>query len=309
MNLAEVRQKSKRSNEWRISTEMRADVRDLTKTSLLTTLLVLLCNWMALVGVAVAVAHLRNWWWLLTPALWIMTLRALRAFENLTHEASHYNWCRMCPNVNDALGDWFCAGWVGLGVASFRKTHQLHHADFDGESDPCRPRYEALKFDALDRRQYWTFVNSLFCQIVPYVCDYWSAYGGEEKLQLARTLGLHAVLIVAGTFIVPGFWWAWLLGVVFPFVVILPFLRIWAEASKHRYDGMPELDATYNNIGLFDRWIIHPASDGWHLVHHFQPKIPHHRLAQAHALLSRHHPKYAAHNKVRKGLFEEPDRN
>src|SRR5262249_35298928 len=105
-----------------------------------------------------------------------------------------------------------------------------------------------------------------------------------------------------------GFWRYWLLGVLLPFVAFLPFLRLWAEASEHHYDGQPEFESTYNNCSLIDRWLIHPASDAWHLTHHFVPSIPHHKLSRADGFFSRAHERYATHRKTRQRLFEEPSR-
>lgn len=300
---------SRSATGWEISPEIRAQVAQLTATSFFISVGVTLTNWALLVGVLWTAQHLRGLLLLIYPALWLVACRALRAFENLTHEASHYNWSRKHRHLNDRVADWLCARWVGLSVSSYRRTHTRHHANFNSPTDPCRLRYQSLQLDFLDRSDPIQFMSRLFRQIVPYMRDYWQAYYEKKESQILVTGALHGTIMAMGTWLLePGFWKYWLAGVIFPFVAILPWLRLWAEASEHRYSSLSEFESTYNNRGMMDRWFIHPVSDAWHLTHHLVPSIPHHKLARADGFFRRRHACYAAHGKVRVGLFDEPDR-
>jgi len=125
----------KREAGWQIHPEIRDEVAELTRTFLPLSIGSALCNWLLLFAAMAATRYLRGWWMLGYPVVWLIACRALRAFENLTHEASHYNWCRKHSHLNDTLADWLCARWVGISVASYRRTHVRHHADFDSELD------------------------------------------------------------------------------------------------------------------------------------------------------------------------------
>jgi fatty acid desaturase len=301
-------QKRKHELGWKIDPEIRAEVAQLTETYLPISVGSALCNWLLLGAVLMVAPYLKGWWVLSWVVLWVIACRALRAFENLTHEASHYNWSRKHRHLNDLLADWLCGRWVGITVASYRVTHIRHHADFEGDADPCRPRFEALNFGSLDRRRRVHFALGLFHKFFPYTSAYRQPYLVNKK-QLVATIVLHASAMSIGSWLVQvDFWKHWLLGVILPFAAFLPFLRLWAEASKHHYDGNDEFESTYNNSSLIDRWLIHPASDAWHLTHHFVPSIPHYKLARADEFFTRNHARYATHGKARRGLFEEPGR-
>jgi fatty acid desaturase len=298
------------SSSWRVPPELRVDVLMLSRSSLPISITAAAGNWI-IVWLNLTAAYLLRPSWLLVvyPIQLVLIARALRAFENLTHEASHHNWYRRNEKINDCIANWMCSYWVGLSVQSFRETHLPHHADFGNESDPCAPRYRDLDLDSLDRSKRLQFVTRLFIRLFTYTRGYWQVYINQRR-QLAVQILLHGATMTIGSLVLwPSFWMSWTVYVIVAFVIVLPFLRFWAEASKHRYaGGQSELESTYNNIGKLDRWLIHPSGDGFHLVHHYLASIPHHRLAQAHRLLSKRDPKYRAHRKVRLSIFDEPDR-
>lgn len=296
---------------WRVPPTLGFEIKKLSRTSLPLSIAAAAGNW-AIVWLNILASHFLQPSWLLVvyPLQLLLIARALRAFENLTHEASHHNWYRRNEKINDGFANWMSAYWVGLSTESFRMTHLRHHADFGSEVDPCAPRYRDLDLNSLNRRNRRQFVIQLFSHIFIYARGYWRAYVTQPR-QLAIQVFLHiATMIVGSLALWPSFWMWWAAYVLVAFVFVLPFMRLWAEASKHRYtEGDPELESTYNNIGKLDRCLIHPCGDGYHLVHHYLPSIPHHRLPKAHRLLSRHDPKYRAHRKIRLSIFEEPERS
>lgn len=296
---------------WRVPSKLKFEIASLSRTSLPKSIAVAAGNWV-LIWLNILAAHSLQPSWLLVvyPVQLMLIARALRAFENLTHEASHHNWYRRNEKINDGFANWMSAYWVGLSAQSFRATHSHHHDDFGTEIDPCTPRYRNLGLDSLDRRSHVQFVIRLFSHTVTYTRGYWRAYVTQPR-QLIMMILLHGATMIAGSLTLwPSLWMLWCMYVIVAFALALPFLRFWAEASKHRYTGEePQLESTYNNIGKLDRYLIHPCGDGYHLLHHYLRTIPHHRLPKAHRLLSTYDPKYRAHRKIRLSIFDEPDRS
>jgi fatty acid desaturase len=297
------------SPSWQVPACCRSRVAALSRTCLLISVGVALGNWTLIWANLVAAHYLHNWWLLVYPAQLLLIARSLRAFENLTHEGSHRNWHRQNRKLNDFFADWLCARWVGLSTKSFRTTHMPHHWGFGTEVDPCLSRYQALGLDSLDRRSGSDFVTKLFGHMFSYLTGYWQAYGVEQRRQILTTGLLHIGVMVLGSFSLwSTFWILWLLYVLVAFGFVLPVLRLWAEASKHQYAGQnPELESTYSNVGWIDRWLIHPCGDSFHLLHHYLPSIPHHRMHRVHELLLRYDAQYMTSPKVRTSIFDEPD--
>jgi fatty acid desaturase len=63
-------------------------------------------------------------------------------------------------------------------------------------------------------------------------------------------------------------------------------MRFLAEVSEHMgLEWTTEFGTTRNKLGWVQDHIMHPHGDGYHLVHHLYPQIPHHNLPKAHQLL------------------------
>ncbi len=73
----------------------------------------------------------------------------------------------------------------------------------------------------------------------------------------------------------------------------LPFLRSIAELSEHDYElGTSVAETTFNNLGLLDHLLIHPAGDAWHSLHHLHPTVSWWKQRQAHNFLLKHDSAY-----------------
>jgi len=73
----------------------------------------------------------------------------------------------------------------------------------------------------------------------------------------------------------------------------LPFLRSIAEISEHDYElGTSVSETTFNNLGLLDHVLIHPAGDAWHSLHHLHPTVSWWKQRQAHNYLMKHDSAY-----------------
>jgi len=245
-------------------------------------------NLMVLVVVAVILAMV-PWGRWLYPLLVLVAVRSLRALENLGgHEGSHMNWDRTNRKLNDLLANRLAAYWVFQSAESVRKTHMPHHRNFSGTSDPCLARFAMLGLAAARRQGFAHFLVELARRYPAYVKQYWIGYNSVTSWQILQATVQHGAAMIIGTFLVPGFWVAWLAGVLLPFAFVLPYFRLFAESEEHSYDGLPEADDTFDNGSLFSRWFLHPVGDARHWCHHILPSIPHWKMERAHLLFLKH---------------------
>ncbi|MGC0339098.1 fatty acid desaturase family protein [Streptomyces sp. SLBN-8D4] len=234
--------------------------------------------------------------------------RQLRALENLTHEASHYNWSRHHRRWNDVLG-WLLSGLpTGGRLSAYRESHLRHHGRFGTSEDPDRRRYAELDLEALRRTSVWAFASSVAVRITRYQIGWLR----EVKTDLFATAGVllwsvvcatlpSALLVGPGTGVLSGVLW-----LVSAFVV-LPVLRLIAESDEHIYSDCDTVfDATITNVGFVQRVLIHPHADGYHTVHHLWPGIPHHSLRRVHTTLMTQDPDYGRRIRMRQRLLETP---
>lgn len=277
---------------------LKPELWKLCQTSLLMSSATALVDWLCL-GLCVFAGTLFvnsfGWVWSIPIhlfLLWPLCGRSQRGLENLTHEASHHNFDRSSPFVNDGAANWLCAFWVLISVDIFKRPHSIHHKQFGSANDPDKQRFGSLGTDSIPqpRRQLLRYL----LRVMPrYVSGYWKQYS-DKKAQLLRSLSLHLLLATLLSIV----WWEyfWLLWLVYfwvPFLFYLPVHRFLAEAEEHRYlSAETEFDATFSNVGRFQRWFLHPHGDGYHLLHHLLPQIPHWRMADAHQCIMATDPTY-----------------
>lgn len=241
--------------------------------------------------------------------MWIATARALRGLECLTHEASHYNLSRV-PAVNDALGNLLAAMPAFQIVGQFRSGHvPSHHHAFGTRIDPDLARHDALDLHSIDRSTARRFAMSIARRLPRYVGG-WFRNTGANGTTLATSLAWHALVYIAPLALIVGLPRAIALWAVYfaaPFILVLPVIRLVGEAAEHVYRGSNTVfNATVSNVGLMHRAIIHPHGDGYHLVHHLWPSVPHHQLAAAHQTLLEIDPDGFGTGRQRRTLTEEP---
>ncbi|MET8810495.1 fatty acid desaturase family protein [Streptomyces sp. NPDC004549] len=268
-----------------------------------------------LIAVLVAVA---SGWALVWMSLWaalplallgcLVVARQLRALENLTHEASHYNWARHHRRWNDVLGFLLVGLPTGGRLAAYRESHLRHHGRFGTSDDPDRRRYAELDLEGLRRSSAAAFTASVLARAVRYQLG-WVREVGSDLSVTAAMLVWSAVFVALPAWLgagLPGAVAAEVLWLVSVFVV-LPVLRLVAEADEHVYsDSDTVFDATISNVGLMQRVLVHPHADGYHTVHHLWPGIPHHSLRRTHAMLMERDPEYARRIRIRRGVLETP---
>lgn len=245
------------------------------------------------------------------PLLAVAIARFQRALECLVHEAAHYNWLRSSHTLNDRLAGWLAARPVFADVAEYRRGHQPHHSGFGGEHDPDLARYRELGVEEMDREHVLSLTAGMARRILAYADGWWRA-NRTHPGTFALGLYWHLTCLIAPATAVVGpraallvwaaFWFA-------PFTLVLPWQRFLAETAKHQYHGhVTMVESTVSNIGFIHRWLLHPHNDGFHLVHHLFPGIPHHRLAQAHRGLMCLDPEgYGRMVRQRRHLMQRPE--
>lgn len=240
---------------------------------------------------------------------WVATARALRGLECLTHEASHYNVSR-ARHINDLVGDMLAAIPTFQFVSQFRAGHvPKHHQHFGTSLDPDLRRYDELDLHAIDRSTGWTFTKSIARRLPRYIGG-WFRNTGTDATTMIAALAWHIVFYITPLALVVGVPRAitlWLVFFAVPFLTILPVFRLVGEAAEHVYRGSTSVfDATVSNVGAVHRVLIHPHGDGFHLVHHLWPSVPHHQLGVAHRTLLAADPDGYGMSRQRQSVTDEP---
>lgn len=247
----------------------------------------------------------------LQPLLWLAIARFQRGLENLVHEGAHYNWLRKPQRVNDLLVTLLAALPTFTRVENYRRSHLDHHNNFGSDHDSDLLRYQRLDVEGLDRRRPLAFAAGLARRFGRYVAGWWRHSLEVDPGSLVYAVLWHAVVLVLPLSLLLGPLWgplAWLAWWIVPFFLVLPWHRFVAEAAKHQYEGRDDVfTATVSNVGPIHRWWLHPHNDGYHLLHHVFPGVPHHRLRAAHAELLLADPAGYGRFRHRRRVLQEPD--
>lgn len=223
----------------------------------------------------------------------LIAIRQMRALENIVHFGSHHNFSRH-KRFND-LATNLLAAWPMLqDVGQYRKYHALHHGQYGSDVDPCLTRLRNIGAGDISIGSNRELLFAVLRWMPLYVREYYRevrSKGGEVALFLLwhGVVALSIAIIVSpmAALFVLCLWGLAMFG-------LLPLLRSVAEYSEHDYErGSSVCDTTFNNIGLLDHLLIHPAGDAWHTLHHLYPNVPWWLQGAAHRYLMRHDVAYA----------------
>ena len=211
--------------------------------------------------------------------------RQMRALENIVHFGSHNNFCSDKVQ-NDQMTNMLTAWPMLQDVKQYRAFHKAHHGDYGSHEDPCRERLERIGACGLQINNNRQLILAILIWMPAYVREFYNEVKSSST-QLAIFLLWHGVVLTMSALLISwkfaafsGLFWA------ISMFVILPFLRSIAEFSEHDYQrGDTVRDTTFNNLGLLDHLLLHPAGDAWHALHHLHPTVPWWMQGAAHRYL------------------------
>jgi len=230
--------------------------------------------------------------------------RQMRALENIVHFGSHNNFVAK-QSANDQMTNVLAAWPMLQDVKQYRLFHATHHGDYGSHDDPCKERLQRIGAGDIEITNNRQLIWAILLWMPAYVREFYAEVKSSSA-QLVIFLGWHAaVAMIAGIFVSWGFaalvLASWTIGM----FLILPFLRSVAEFSEHDYDlGDTVRETTFNNLGILDHLLLHPAGDAWHALHHLHPTVPWWKQGAAHRYLMENDAAYrdALH---RDALFQD----
>lgn len=215
----------------------------------------------------------------------IVATRQMRALENIIHFGSHNNFCKN-KQLNDRMTNVLAAWPMMQDVMQYRIFHSAHHGDYGAHGDPCKERLERIGACGLEINNNRQLLFAILVWMPSYVREFYNEVKSSSR-QVIIFLTWHASVLTGLTLLAS--WQFAAYAALHWFVsmfLILPFLRSIAEFSEHDYQrGDTVRDTTFNNLGLLDHLLLHPAGDAWHALHHLHPTVPWWKQGSAHRFL------------------------
>lgn len=242
--------------------------------------------------------------------------------SGLAHDASHYALCRN-RLANELVGDLFLMFPLLALTQKYRAAHWGHHLhvnDPERDTDLLRLNHPEPHRFPVSKGGFWRryVLRALW---PPTVLRYLLGRAKAANLgpvaagtpappyrsAVARRMrGAYWLALLAGVHATgswPIFWLFWVL----PLLTFYPMLMQLREIAHH--SNAPD-DGDLTNSRVFRvhpllRYCIFPYGQDFHLTHHLFMSLPHHRLAEADALLRRW-PPYRDEVVVCRGYFFRP---
>ncbi|KAH6645403.1 fatty acid desaturase-domain-containing protein [Truncatella angustata] len=242
--------------------------------------------------------------WAAYAAACLVISSRMRAFENLVHEASHFNLFKT-PSMHYTL-QFLYAFPVLRVLEDYRRSHLIHHQHLgDAAKDPDLIRIYELGLDNVTEDPvyylfampfsgyiHWEYLTTTFV-------DFWTSRAAWPS----KAVFWGAVL--AGSYFNETMASRMALYYAVPFFLVLPVFRYWAEMSEHLgMDMTGKFGNSRSNLGFTHRWFIHPHNDGFHAVHHLHAQVPFHQLPQAHEALMSQNEAFRTKNVLSTGVVE-----
>ena len=222
---------------------------------------------------------------LLTLLSLLVVTRQMRALENIVHFGSHNNFCQD-RKLNDLMTNVLAAWPMLQDVKQYRVFHMAHHGDYGSHDDPCKARLEAIGAYGIEINSNRQLILAILRWMPAYVREFYNEVK-SSMTQLVTFMAWHTAVAAFFAFTVSWQFAAFVLAIwTVSMFLILPFLRSIAEFSEHDYErGDTVGDTTFNNLGLLDHLLLHPAGDAWHALHHLHPTVTWWKQGAAHRFL------------------------
>jgi fatty acid desaturase len=222
----------------------------------------------------------------------IFCTRQMRGLENIVHFGSHNNFSKN-KKLNDFMTNQFAAWPMLQETVQYRVFHATHHGEYASHKDPCRIRLENIGANTQEIKTNTQLLWLIAKWMPQYTREFYREISSDYRQIKVFAIwhGLVAIIITLlhspelALFVT----FSWMLIMFF----LLPFLRSVAEISEHDYElGESVAETTFNNLGLLDHLLIHPAGDAWHSLHHLHPTVSWWKQRQAHNYLMENDPAY-----------------
>ncbi|MGZ4122094.1 MAG: fatty acid desaturase family protein [Tumebacillaceae bacterium] len=273
------------------STETKQLLRALQQKNNTINFFYILADWALIVG-AIALSKFVGGWLTYLLAIAIIGSRQ-RAFDNLTHEASHNSLFKN-QKLNNIMGSLFSAFPLFTSFTAYKDSHFIHHRHLSEEVDPDLIRYKLIGLDnppssgvTFTLKHILSPITMLHVPLYIYGTLRSFIYSKETPIpeQLAR-LGYWVAIVSTAVYFGHGLdivlYW------IVPYVTVLQVIRYFAEMSEHAglMTNQNPLMKTRNVFGnrVFLK-LVYPHHDHYHLIHHLFAGIPHYNLPKAHKIL------------------------
>lgn len=227
----------------------------------------------------------------------------LRAFENLVHEASHYN-LFVSPSSHYRF-QFLYSFPVFRILQDYRASHLIHHKHLGNPSrDPDLIRIHELGLHQCDQYPIYYFLLLPFSGYIhfEYMTTTFAEFFTSRSTYPSKILYWSTAL---GAIYLTGTVYHFLCYYMVPFFLILPITRYWAEASEHLgMDMGSKFSHSRSNLGFGHRWYMHPHNDGYHGVHHIHSQVPFHQLPEAHKALMNENMSFRKEAVISKGIMQ-----
>jgi fatty acid desaturase len=235
-------------------------------------------------------------------------LAAQRCLQTLVHHLSH-DFLSRRRKVNDTVGNFLVAGFIGMRIQNYRRVHFQHHVENGSERDPEYFGFSAVEAHGGLLRYLIFFI--LGGEALTLVKKYYLSSGtsskfkaqaggsqparqglGTKVVEMAHVVLCQLILIALCTFVAQ----AWYLYFVWMYVAVTwsPMMSRIRFLVEHPGAG----DRTVStDARAWERVYFAPYQFNFHFEHHAWPGVPPYRLGGVHHYLAagsffERHPEY-----------------
>lgn len=276
-------------------TQLKKQVRDLSKVKPWLGLSYLFLDWLVIVMIVVATENFFNPITYVIAVILIATRQ--HALAVMSHEGAHYRLVHD-HNWNTWIANLFCVYPMFVQIEIYRYNHLLHHKYTNEDQDPD-VRYQKdlpdYQFPMPRKKLIKIFLFELLGGGVIANFQRMRRYNSDPELktamaaELAKTKWVRIIyyLALATVLTLVGGWKIYLLYWLIPILWILPMILRLRNICEHfglSHDS--DLQGTRDvACSWIEGWLISPHYIRLHLVHHFYPSVPFYNLSKLRRIL------------------------